>query len=110
LLSEAYVWIFKELFYEFLKRKNKNILLKRKIHTKSNFTISFTKVVRTIGLFMLKTNLDLFFRSINTPSRNSSVKFKEEVRGVPENPQVKNESAYDIWIYMAENIAQISAQ
>jgi len=54
--------------------------LKRKIHSKSNFTISCTKVVRTVGPFMLKKNLDLFFRSINTPSRNSPVK------GVPENP------------------------
>jgi len=31
------------------------------------------------------------------------------LRGLPENPYVKNESAYDIWIYMAENAAQVSA-
>jgi len=60
--------------------------LKRNIHTKSNFTISFTKVFKTVGLFMLKRNLDLFFRSINTPSRNSSVEVGEEAKEVPENP------------------------
>ena len=33
--------------------------LKRKNHTKSDFTISMTKVVRVVGL---KKNLDLFFQ------------------------------------------------
>jgi len=59
-------------------REKKIFFMKIKIHTMSNFTISFTKVVRTIVLFMLKKNLDLFFRSINTPSWNSSVKVEEE--------------------------------
>jgi len=46
----------------------------------SNFTNNFTKVVRSVGLFMLKKNLDLFFRCINTPSRNPSVKVEDEER------------------------------
>jgi len=61
-----------------IREKISIIYLKRIIHTKSNFAISFTKVVRSVGLFMVKKNRDLFFRSINTPSRNSSEKVEEK--------------------------------
>ena len=54
---------------------------KRKIHTKRNFPINFTKVVRPVGLFMLKKNLYLFLRSINTLARNYSVKVDEGAQG-----------------------------
>jgi len=63
---------------EFLKRKIKIFYYKRKIHTNCDCTLSFTKVASTVGLFMLKKNLDLFLRSTNTPFRNSSVKVEKE--------------------------------
>jgi len=42
------------------------------------FIKCFTKVVGSVGHFMLKKVLYLFFKSINTLTRNSSVKVEEK--------------------------------
>jgi len=95
------IFIFNKNIFLFLfkvreKIKIKTFCWKRKIPTKSNFTITFTKVVTPVGLFMLKKNLYLFFRSVSTHPGILRLRSKKRLRGVSEHPYVKNESAYDI--------------
>jgi len=64
-----YFWTKYFCFFSYFNKENS--------HQEYIFTITFTKVVRSVGLSMLRKNLDLFFRFFITQSGNSSVKVEE---------------------------------